>query len=218
MTVSARRTASGRSSELDELARLFDALRKAAFDGEGVSRLAYSERESEALDMIEAEARRIGLVTERDAAANLVATLPGAEEDLPFIACGSHLDSVPQGGNYDGAAGVLAALMVLSRLRNENLRPRRPVKLYALRGEPPQRPGMVRVGNGGAAVELEVWSLPTRRFGEFVRQIPAPLGIGTVSLADGTAVQGFLCESHATKDASDITALGSWRAYLKVLG
>jgi acetylornithine deacetylase/succinyl-diaminopimelate desuccinylase-like protein len=94
------------TSELANLARIFDELRDAAFDGVGISRLAYTQKETDALDIIEAEARKIGLVTERDAAANLVATLPGSDPSLPFIACGSHLDSVPQGGNYDGAAGV----------------------------------------------------------------------------------------------------------------
>jgi allophanate hydrolase len=91
-------------------------------------------------------------------------------------------------------------------------------RLYALPGGPPQRPGLVRVLNGGAAIELEVWSLPARDFGVFVATIPAPLGIGTVVLDDGSTVQGFLCESYATADARDITRFGGWRAYLKSLG
>jgi allophanate hydrolase len=60
-----------------------------------------------------------------------------------------------------------------------------------------------------------VWSLPTAEVGRFLRGIPAPLGLGTVSLADGSSVTGFLCESHAAAGAEDITALGGWRAYLK---
>jgi N-carbamoyl-L-amino-acid hydrolase len=135
------------SSERADLARMFDALRAAAHDGVGISRLAYSRAESQALDMVEAEAKRIGLATERDAAANLVATLPGTEPGLPFIACGSHLDSVPQGGNYDGAAGVLAALAVLSRMKKEADRPRRSVRLYALRGEESARFGKPYLGS-----------------------------------------------------------------------
>src|SRR3984957_21157591 len=85
--------------------QLFDALRAASFDGVGITRESYSERESAALDIVEAKAREFGLETVRDAGANLVVTLPGSEPDLPFLACGSHLDSVPQGGNFDGAAG-----------------------------------------------------------------------------------------------------------------
>lgn len=88
-------------------------------------------------------------------------------------------------------------------------------KLYALPGGPPFRPGMVRVGEGGTAIELEVWELPAREFGSFVAGIPAPLGIGTVELADGSQVQGFVCEALATQAAIDISHLGGWRAYLR---
>ena len=90
-------------------------------------------------------------------------------------------------------------------------------RFYALPGGPPRRPGMVRVAQGGGAVELEVWSLPAAAVGRFLRKIPAPLGLGTVTLADGSGVPGFLCESHATAGAEDITSLGGWRAYLKTL-
>ena len=76
---------------------------------------------------------------------------------------------------------------------------------------------MVRVAKDGGAVELEIWSLPAAAVGNFLRKIPAPLGLGTVTLADGSGVPGFLCESHATTDAEDITSLGGWRAYLKTL-
>ena len=77
---------------------------------------------------------------------------------------------------------------------------------------------MVRVAEGGGTVELEVWSLPSDKVGAFVTRIPAPLGLGTVTLADGSGVLGFLCESHGVQAAKDITALGGWRAYLKSLG
>jgi allophanate hydrolase len=90
-------------------------------------------------------------------------------------------------------------------------------RLYALPGDPPQRPGLLRVAEGGAAIELEVWSLPPMAYGNFVETIPAPLGIGTIELGDGSTVQGFLCESYATAAARDITEFGGWRAYLKSL-
>jgi allophanate hydrolase len=88
-------------------------------------------------------------------------------------------------------------------------------RFYALPGDPPARPGLLRVAKGGAAIELEVWSLPAAAVGAFVRRIPAPLGLGSVELHDGSTVLGFLCESYATEGARDITALGGWRAYLK---
>jgi allophanate hydrolase len=89
-------------------------------------------------------------------------------------------------------------------------------KLYALPGGPPQRPGMVRVGPdaGGAAIAMEIWEMPAIAFGSFVAGIPAPLGIGSVTLADGGSVQGFVCEAHAAEGARDITGFGGWRDYL----
>ena len=89
-------------------------------------------------------------------------------------------------------------------------------KLYALPGGPPYRPGMVRVANGetGSAIEVEVWEMPAREFGSFVAGIPAPLGIGTITLASGEQVQGFVCEQYAAKNAADISRFGGWRAYL----
>lgn len=90
-------------------------------------------------------------------------------------------------------------------------------RLYALAGGPPARPGLMRVLKDGAAIDLEVWSLPEYHFASFAQRIPSPLGIGTIELADGSKVQGFLCESYATQGATDITSFGGWRAYLKSL-
>ncbi|MCR0980951.1 Zn-dependent hydrolase [Roseomonas populi] len=115
--------------------RLFDRLRETSFDGVGITRESYGAGESLALDIVEEEARALGLETARDAGANLVVTLPGRDPSLPAAACGSHLDSVPQGGNFDGAAGVVAGLMALARFKAEGFRPTRPIRLMALRGE-----------------------------------------------------------------------------------
>jgi N-carbamoyl-L-amino-acid hydrolase len=115
--------------------RLFDALRAATSDGVGITRESFGAGESRALAIVENAAGDVGLTTERDAGGNLVVTLAGTEPDLPFLACGSHLDSVPQGGNYDGGAGVVAGLAVLAGLRRESFAPRRTIKLFGLRGE-----------------------------------------------------------------------------------
>lgn len=80
-------------------------------------------------------ARDAGLIVEHDKAGNLVVTLPGREPSKPFIATGSHLDSVPRGGNYDDAARVVAGLLALVCLRRLGIQPPRTVKLIALRGE-----------------------------------------------------------------------------------
>ncbi|MEM9640982.1 MAG: allophanate hydrolase, partial [Pseudomonadota bacterium] len=85
----------------------------------------------------------------------------------------------------------------------------------ALPGGEVARPGMVRTTPGeGAAIAIELWDMPLSAFGSFMKTIPAPLGIGTINLADGTAVQGFVCEAIAAEGATDITDLADWRKYL----
>ena len=115
--------------------KLFDALRAATRYGAGITRESFGAGESRALAIVENAARDGRLTTERDAGGNLVVTLPGTQPGLPFLACGSHLDSVPQGGNYDGGAGVVAGLAILAGLRRAGFAPRRTIKLFGLRGE-----------------------------------------------------------------------------------
>jgi allophanate hydrolase len=86
--------------------------------------------------------------------------------------------------------------------------------LFALPGGPPHRPGLVRVSSGGAAIDIEIWALPTEQLGSFVAGIPEPLGIGKVELKTGALVSGFICEAYAASGAADITGFGGWRAYL----
>ncbi len=88
-------------------------------------------------------------------------------------------------------------------------------KFFALPGTVPPKPGLVRVESGkGHRIALEIWSMPTDQFGSFVALIPAPLGIGTLKLDDGSTVQGFICEPYATQGAEDISHHGGWRAYI----
>ncbi|KAB1989371.1 allophanate hydrolase [Streptomyces triticiradicis] len=86
-------------------------------------------------------------------------------------------------------------------------------RLHALDTSPP-KPGLVHVGAGGAAVEAEVWSLPADGLGRLLAALPRPMVLGSVELADGTHVPGFLCEPGALAGAPDITSYGGWRAYL----
>jgi allophanate hydrolase len=73
----------------------------------------------------------------------------------------------------------------------------------------------VEANEPGTAIQVEVWEMPVSEFGSFVACIPVPLGIGTITLASGEAVQGFLCEQYAITQAVDISRYGGWRAYLK---
>jgi allophanate hydrolase len=143
--------------------------------------------------------------------------LPGAspaperQSDLIRVAvCGAHLSGLPLNGQLTCRNGQF----ITSTTTSPDYR------LYALPGGPPQRPGLVHVDRNeqGAAIEVEVWELPAHEFGSFVAGIPAPLGIGTLTLADGEAVQGFVCEHYALADAADITGFGGWRGYLERSG
>jgi allophanate hydrolase len=139
---------------------------------------------------------------------------PSASELAPFTApaegwisvavCGAHMEGLPLSRQLTERGGAL-----LRRTRTAPV-----YRLYALPGGPPQRPGLTREPARGAAIELEVWDVPAEHFGSFVAGIPSPLGIGKVELEDGTWVSGFLCESAALAEATDITSFGGWRPYL----
>ena len=89
-------------------------------------------------------------------------------------------------------------------------------RLYALANTSPPKPGLVREeGFAGPGIELEVWSIPVSQFGSFVGPIPAPLGIGSVTLDDGSTVKGFICEPAGLAAATEITHFAGWRAYLQ---
>jgi allophanate hydrolase len=126
------------------------------------------------------------------------------DDMIRMVVCGAHLQDLPLNHQLTArGAQLVAATRTAPRYR-----------LYALAGGPPLRPGLVRVASGGAAIEVEVWELPLAELGGFVAGIPAPLGIGTVELEDGTWHKGFICEPCALEDAVDITAWGGWRAWL----
>lgn len=86
-------------------------------------------------------------------------------------------------------------------------------RLYALPTQP-AKPGLIRVTDGGVEIEVEVWRINEAAFGSFVAAIPAPLGIGRLTLADGTDVHGFICEPIGVIGCQDISDYGGWRAYL----
>jgi len=110
-------------------------LRRRTADPPGVSRASYGEGEQLAHDMARAWAEELGLEIARDFAGNLYMTLPGRERARPRLMMGSHLDAVPHGGNYDGAAGVVAGLTALGRMRRLGVTPRMDVTVMAIRAE-----------------------------------------------------------------------------------
>jgi allophanate hydrolase len=90
-------------------------------------------------------------------------------------------------------------------------------RFYALAASKPPKPALIHVGEGGASIAVEVYEMGEAEFGSFVALVPPPLAIGTVELADGTSVRGFVAEPRAMNGATDITHFGSWRAYIASL-
>lgn len=133
---------------------------------------------------------------------------PARNDRARLVVCGAHLDGL--------------ALNWQLRQRGARLlqatRSAPAYKLYALAGGPPLRPGMLRVAEGGVAVEVEVWELPSAELGSFLAGIPAPLGLGKVELADGSWETGFICDAWGLAGAEDISAFGGWRAWLASRG
>src|SRR5689334_17992760 len=93
---------------------LFAQLDRATRRGRGIVRDSYGDGEQAAHDIVRCAAEGIGLEISIDAIGNLMMTLPGKDRSAPRILIGSHLDSVPQGGNFDGAAGVVAGVCALA--------------------------------------------------------------------------------------------------------
>lgn len=89
--------------------------------------------------------------------------------------------------------------------------------LYCLAGGPPLRPGLVRNQNQGQKIEVEIWRVPKKQLGSLLVQIPHPLGLGSVEIDSGEWVKGFICEGIGIEGATDITATGGWRTFLKQL-
>jgi allophanate hydrolase len=92
-------------------------------------------------------------------------------------------------------------------------------RLYAMTNTTPPKPALIHTGSsgGGGAIALKVYELDLAAFGSFVAEIPPPLAIGSVVLADGSIVKGFIAEPRAIEGARDITSLGGWRAYIASL-
>jgi allophanate hydrolase len=131
-----------------------------------------------------------------------------AEPTVRVAVVGAHLSGMPLNGQLsERGARLLTTTETAPHYR-----------FYALPGTTPPKPGLLRVADGtGGRIALEIWEMPAAHYGSFVALIPAPLGIGTLQLADGSSVQGFVCEALATQGATDITHLGGWRTYIASL-
>jgi allophanate hydrolase len=129
---------------------------------------------------------------------------PRSEPTLPIAVVGAHLSGLPLNHQLTERGATL----------RRRARTAAAYRLYSLPGTQPRKPGLLRVGAGGSAIELEVWDLPLRNVGSFLALVPPPLAIGSIELDDGSRVNGFLCEPIALEGAADISRHGGWRAFL----
>jgi allophanate hydrolase len=132
------------------------------------------------------------------AASHPVANHPAAptlaSDHVCIAVCGAHMSGLTLNHQLRDRGGYF--------LQSTSTAPH--YRLFALSGGPPQRP---------VSIEIELWALPTESVGGFIAGIPAPLGIGSVALAQGSTALGFVCEAHAIEAATDISAHGGWRAF-----
>jgi N-carbamoyl-L-amino-acid hydrolase len=118
-----------------EVWELLDRIGQETTDSPGITRAAWSENDEMAADGVRAFARRHGLQVLNDAFGNVQALLPGVDPASPCVTTGSHLDSVPHGGNYDGLAGIAAGLAVLAAANADPAHRAKPFRVVAMRGE-----------------------------------------------------------------------------------
>jgi allophanate hydrolase len=126
--------------------------------------------------------------------------------EIAIAVVGAHLSGMPLNGELKALGGRLLEVTTTSD----------DYRLYALPEATPPKPGLIRVPEGqGVVIELEIWALSAEGFGRFVAAVPPPMSIGTITLADGRAVQGFLVEAQGIVGARDISSFGSWRAFMR---
>ena len=130
--------------------QLFDELRTKTFDGIGVTRSSYGEGEQIARDIMANAADRLGMKIEDDPAGNVYMTLNGTDPEAAPIIIGSHIDSVAQGGNFDGAAGVISGLVACAGLINAGITPSRNIKVMGIRAEESAWFGVSYIGSRSA--------------------------------------------------------------------
>jgi len=136
--------------DLDLAASLFESLSRATRRGRGIVRDSYGDGEQAAHDLLRSAAEAAGLEVTIDAIGNLSMTLPGRDREAPSVIMGSHLDSVPQGGNFDGAAGVVAGVCVLTALRRARYVPGFDLTVMGIRAEESAWFDIAYLGSGGA--------------------------------------------------------------------
>jgi N-carbamoyl-L-amino-acid hydrolase len=191
-------------ADLDSLARF------GASASGGVDRVAYSQEDLEARRWLEAEMRRLSLEVRTDQAGNSIGSYPGQNSCLAPIAIGSHTDTVPQGGRYDGALGVVAALACVRALQESEVRLQHPVEVINFTAEEATMGGTI--GSRAMAGIVDPTILRTQAWdGQEVSDHIRAAGLNPDSLAEAQRPQGSLAcflelhvEQGSTLDSSGV--------------
>lgn len=177
--------------ELNALAplaeQLFTDLRRLGNDGVGITRDSYGDGENAAAAYLTEWAGHQGLTVTRDRAANLVFALPEDDGHTPATWIGSHLDSVPQGGNYDGLAGIVAGLLCLVEQKRSQRHTATPVRVLALRGEESAWFGRAYMGSSalfGKLTDADL-AMPHRSHGRALGECMAQAGADVDAIREG---------------------------------
>ena len=179
----ADRLAAAVEARLPLAERLFDAIRAETADTVGVTRPAWSAEDGAAAPIVAEAAVGLGLEVGYDLAGNLRCTLPGADRDAPGVLTGSHLDSVPTGGHYDGLAGVVAGLVALAAFRDLGAAFACDLTVAGLRGEESVWYGIAYIGSRLAVGALPPEDLDRLRRGDTGRTLAEHMAEAGVDVA-----------------------------------
>ena len=183
--------------------QIFDELRNKTFDGIGVTRASYGDGEQVARDIMAKVATEIGLVVEDDAAGNLYMTLKGKKAGAKPVIIGSHIDSVAQGGNFDGAAGVVSGLIACASLIEAGITPSCDIKIMGIRAEESAWFGVSYIGSRSALGTLPPDALQKAKRVDTGRTL-------------GDHMRSASCNPDALKEGDVFLPPDSLRAYLEV--
>lgn len=127
-------------------------------------------------------------------------------DEIQLVVCGAHLEGMALNAQLTNRGAHL-----VSRGNTQDC-----YRMYLIPagGGLPERPALIRVDHGGVQIETETWALSTESFGDFVSNIPSPLGIGKVLLENGKSLPGFIAEPIAAVGARDISEFGGWRGWM----
>jgi N-carbamoyl-L-amino-acid hydrolase len=170
---------------------LLDGVARIGADPPGITREAYGRGENEAMALLAGAAQALDLECSFDAGANLTMRWPGSDPEAPPLVVGSHLDSVVQGGNFDGAAGVIAGLAAVAALQSSGVRPRAGIEVMALRCEEAVWFGLGLIGSRSLLARLPAGALdlPHARSGLTLGQSIAACGGDPARLATGVPLR-----------------------------